>query len=84
MLEVHLFGKKDDWSLLKQTSIYFATVTSLMMVVAYICEWMEHSLQGFLCYFTIFFVIFIVVWIIQYMIWKRRISIINAKIADNH
>ena len=75
--------EKDDWNLFKQTSLYFVIVSSLMMIVAYICEWMEHSLKGFLCYFTIFLVIFIVVWIVQYMIWKRRISEINAKIADN-
>lgn len=76
-----LIWEKDDWSILKQTSIYFAIVTVLMMTVAYVCEWMEHSVMGVLCYFAIFFAIFIIVWLIQFVIWKRRISKINSKIT---
>ena len=44
-----LIWEKDEWSILKQTSIYFAIVTVLMMTVAYVCEWMEHSVKGVLC-----------------------------------
>ena len=51
------------------------------MTVAYVCEWMEHSVRGVLCYFAIFFAIFIIVWVIQFIIWKRRISKINSKIT---
>ena len=76
-----LIWEKDDWSILKQTSIYFAIVTVLMMTVAYVCEWKEHSVKGVLCYFAIFFAIFIIVWLIQFVIWKRRISKINSKIT---
>ena len=76
-----LIWEKDDWSILKQTSIYFAIVTVLMMTVAYVCEWMEHSVKGVLCCFAIFFAIFIIVWLIQFVIWKRRISKINSKIT---
>ena len=36
-----LIWEKDEWSLLKQTSIYFLIVSGFMMVVAYFCEWME-------------------------------------------
>lgn len=76
-----LIWKKDDWSLLKQTGIYFAIVTALMMTVAYVCEWMEHSVKGVLSYFAIFFAIFVIVWVIQFVIWKRRILKINSKIT---
>lgn len=76
-----LIWKKDDWSLLKQTGVYFSIVTALMMTVAYVCEWMEHSVKGVLCYFAIFFAIFVIVWVIQFAIWKRRISKINSKIT---
>lgn len=69
--------EKDDWSLLKQTGIYFAIVTILMMTTAYICEWMEHSVKGVLTYFGIFFGIFVVIWVIRYIFWKIRISKIN-------
>lgn len=73
--------EKDDWSLLKQTGIYFAIITVLMMTVAYICEWMEHSVNGVARYFGIFFAIFAVVWVVRYAIWKNRISKIKKKIS---
>lgn len=76
--------EKDDWSLLKQTGSYFAVVAVLMMSVAYVCQWMEHSLKGVLSYFAIFFAIFVVVWLIQYAVWKKRISKLNAKIAGKN
>ena len=79
-----LIWEKDDWSILKQTSIYFAIVTVLMMTVAYVCEWMEHSVKGILSYFGIFFAIFIVIWIVQYLIWKVRISKIKEGIQKNN
>ena len=79
-----LIWEKDEWSLLKQTSIYFGIVSVLMMTVAYICEWMEHSVKGILSYFAIFFAIFIVVWIVQYLIWKVRISKIKEGIQKNN
>ena len=78
-----LIWEKDEWSLLKQTSIYFGIVSVLMMTVAYVCEWMEHSVKGVLSYFSIFFAIFIVVWIVQYLIWKIRISKIKEGIQKN-
>ena len=52
-----IIWEMDEWSLLKQTSIYFGIVSVLMMTIAYICEWMEHSVKGVLSYFGIFFAI---------------------------
>ena len=79
-----IIWEMDEWSLLKQTSIYFGIVSVLMMTVAYICEWMEHSVKGILSYFGIFFAIFIVIWIVQYLIWKIRISKIKEDIQRNN
>lgn len=76
--------EKDDWSLLKQTSIYFLLASILMMSVAYVCEWMEHSVKGVLSYFGIFFAIFVAVWIVRYGIWKVRISKIKEGIQKNN
>lgn len=55
-----------------------------MMTVAYICEWMEHSVKGVLSYFAIFVAIFVVVWIVQYLIWKIRIYKIKEGIQKNN
>lgn len=54
------------------------------MTVAYICEWMEHSVKGVLSYFAIFVAIFVVVWIVQYLIWKIRIYKIKEGIQKNN
>ena len=75
-----IIWEKDEWSLLKQTGIYFAIVSVLMMTIAYVCEWMEHSVKGVVSYFAIFFAIFVVVWIVQYLVWKMRISKIKSKL----
>lgn len=75
--------EKDEWSLLKQTSIYFGAISVLMMTVSYICNWMEHSVIGVLSYFGIFCAIFIVVWCVRYLIWKVRISKIMESIQKN-
>lgn len=78
-----MIWERDDWSLLGQTGIYFAITSVLMMTTAYICEWMEHSVRGFLTYFGIFFAIFVVVWLVQYAIWKARISKIKRKLEKD-
>ena len=78
-----MIWEQDDWSLLKQTGIYFAITSVLMMTIAYICEWMEHSVRGVLIYFGIFFAIFVVVWLVQYAIWKARISKIKRKLEKD-
>ena len=79
-----IIWEMDEWSLLKQTSIYFGIVSVLMMTIAYICEWMEHSVKGILSYFGIFVAIFIAVWIVQYLIWKVRVFRIKEKIQKNN
>ena len=79
-----IIWEMDEWSLLKQTSIYFGIVYVLMMTIAYICEWMDHSVNGVLSYFGIFFAIFIVVWIVQYLIWKVRVSKIKEGIQKKN
>lgn len=75
-----LIWEKENWSLLKQTSLYFAIVTILMMTVAYLCDWMEHSVKGVLCYFAMFFVIFIIIWTIQFTFLKHLVKKINSEI----
>ena len=73
-----IIWEMDECSLLKQTSIYFGIVSVLMMTVANICEWMEHSVKGILSYFGIFFAIFLLLWIVKDFIWK----IISSNITE--
>lgn len=70
----------EDWSIAKQTGVYFVITALSMMPIAYFTNWMEHSVVGFLSYFGIFVLIFIIVWATQYLAWKNKIKKINSKL----
>ena len=64
----------DSWSLIKQSGIYFLIISVIMLPIAYIANWMEHSVAGILSYAGIFVASFVVVWLIQYFVWKSKIK----------
>ena len=70
----------DHWSIAKQTGIYFLITSLVMMPTAYINNWMEHSVAGFISYFGIFAGIFIAIWAAQYFRWKRKVDKMNEKL----
>ncbi len=70
----------DAWSLAKQSGIYFATICVLMFPIAYITNWMKHSLGGVLRYVGIFAAIFAFVWIVEYLILWKKIRKMNASV----
>lgn len=72
-----------DWSLAKQSGVYFLTASLLMLPIAYAANWMEHSLAGFLSYAGIFAAIFVAVWLTQYFSWKQKIKKMNAVVHKN-
>ncbi len=70
----------EHWSILKQTGIYFIIASIIMMPMAYLMYWMEHTIKGFLMYFGIFVFIFIFIWIIQFVIGKRTVKKMNENL----
>ena len=68
----------DSWSLAKQSGTYFLIACILMLPIAYIANWMEHSVAGVLSYVGVFVVIFVMVWLVQYLSWKLKIKKMNA------
>ena len=70
----------DSWSLAKQSCVYFLIISVVMLPIAYFANWMKHSITGVLSYVGIFVMIFAAVWISQYLLWKRRIKKMNARI----
>ncbi len=70
----------ENWSIAKQTGIYFAITALVMMPVAYFAKWLEPTVLGFLKYFGIFTLIFIMIWVIQYFVWKSKIEKMNQGI----
>ena len=72
----------EDWSIVKQTGIYFLIISVIMLPIAYFMYWMEHSVTGFLSYFVIFILIFAVIWIVQFIIGKKNIKRMNEKLSE--
>ncbi len=72
----------EDWSIVKQTGIYFSIISLIMLPIAYVAYWMEHSIRGFLVYFGVFALIFAVFWIVFYAIGKRNVRKMNAKLSQ--
>lgn len=70
----------EDWSIVKQTGIYFLVISVIMLPIAYFTYWMEHSLKGFLIYFGVFALIFIIVWVIQFIIGRQMVKKMNANL----
>ena len=72
----------DDWSIVKQTGVYFLIVSVIMLPIAYFTYWMEHSVVGFLFYFAVFLLIFVIIWIVQFMIGKHNVRRMNEKLSQ--
>ena len=70
----------EDWSLAKQTGIYFLINALVMLPVAWFARWTERSFKGIAIYFGIFVGIFIIIWGIQYLIWRQKIKKMNEKL----
>lgn len=70
----------ESWSLFKQTAVHFAAISFIMLPIAYVTYWMEHSLKGFLSYFGIFAVIFVFIWIAEYIIGRIIVKKMNGKL----
>lgn len=74
----------ERWSIVKQTGIYFFTVSLFMLPIAYFLRWMEHSLAGFFQYWGFFTLIFAFVWIIEFIIGKRNVKKMNEKLHKSN
>lgn len=70
----------ENWSIVKQTGIYFLLASVMMMPIAYFSYWMEHSVVGFLSYFGIFTLLFLIIWVIEFMIMKHNLNKINRNL----
>ena len=73
----------DSWSLAKQSGVYFMIISVIMLPIAYVTNWMKHTILGVLSYVAIFAAIFVVVWLSQYLLWKRKIKKMNALVSKD-
>lgn len=70
----------DQWSIIKQTGIYFLLLSVIMVPVAYFNYWMEHSITGFVSYLGIFALIFLVIWLALFITGKQNVHKMNEKL----
>lgn len=70
----------ENWSILKQTGVYFGIISVIMMPIAYFLYWMEHSIMGALSYYGIFVLIFLMIWVIQFITGKKTVKKMNANL----
>lgn len=74
----------ERWSLLKQSAIYFAITALVMLPIAWVCGWMDHSAGGVALYTGIFAGIFAVAWVTQYMLWRGKIRRLNRRVHEEN
>ena len=74
----------DSWSLAKQSGVYFLVIGIILLPIAYVTNWMQHTVVGFLSYIGIFVGIFVAVWLSQYLCWKQRIKKMNDRVRHGN
>ncbi|MBQ1413098.1 MAG: DUF3021 domain-containing protein, partial [Clostridia bacterium] len=74
--------ENEKLNLAAQSAINFAISVCTMIPIAYICYWMEHSLEGVLQYIGIFAGIYASVWVTMYFIYRAKVKAINRKINE--
>lgn len=72
----------ENWSIVKQTGIYFTIISVIMLPAAYFSYWMEHSIVGFFSYLGLFALIFVFLWIVQFVIGKHNVRKMNENLHN--
>ena len=72
-----LVWRREDWSLAKQTGVYFLGTALAMLPAAWLAHWMEHSLRGFLFYCGLFALLFLAFWLAGWAAARRTARQLN-------
>lgn len=75
-----LIWEMERWSLFKQSAVYFSATALVMLPVAWVCGWMEHSASGVGRYAGVFVGIFAAVWVAQYLMLRGKIRRLNRRV----
>ena len=70
-----------NWSLTKMTVIHLLVISLTVLPLAWLLQWMKHTVGGVLVYFGVFLLVYAIIWISQYSRMKKQISEINKKIS---
>lgn len=79
-----LVWQREDWSLAKQTGVYFLGSALAMLPAAWLAHWMEHSLRGFLFYFGLFALLFLAFWLAGWAAARRTARQLNRGLRQKN
>ena len=68
-----------NWSLTKMTVVHLLVISIAVLPIAWLLQWMKHTVGGVFFYFGIFLLTYAVIWITQYARMKKQISEINKR-----
>ncbi|MEM5623294.1 DUF3021 domain-containing protein [Bacillus thuringiensis] len=66
--------EKEEWSILKQTSIHFIVLLGTFLPTAILIGWVPNRFSPILVCIGIFIVIYFMIWFIMTLYWKRKIK----------
>lgn len=72
--------ESEKLNLAAQSAINFIISVCTMIPIAYVCHWMDHSLEGVFQYIGVFAGIYASVWVTMYFVYRARVKAINDKI----
>lgn len=73
-----LIWEAERWSIFRQSVLYFLINALLMMPIAYVCNWMPHTVAGVLGYVGIYTAVIGLTWLFRWLVWRARVRKINA------
>lgn len=76
--------RKEQWSLLTRTAVYYSATFIPMFLAAMLLRWFEFNVLNLLIFIGQFTVIFMIIWVINYFVIRRQIKVINAKIKEKN
>lgn len=75
-----LLFEKDDWSILKQTSVHFLFTYIGLLLINYLSNWFDYSVQDILNYTFIFIGMYVAIWSYSMLHTKKNLDAINQKL----
>lgn len=71
----------ESWSLLRMTVTHLLILSVSMLPLAWLMQWMPHSIFSILGYIGIFFAVYAAIWFSKYAAIKRKIAAINEYLS---
>ncbi|EEK76160.1 DUF3021 domain-containing protein [Bacillus cereus] len=72
--------EKEEWSILKQTSIHFIILLGTFLPTAIWIGWIPNRLGPILVCIVGFIIIYFIIWFVMTLYWKRKIETLNHQL----